>query len=317
MGDNSGIEWCNATWNPTTGCDRVSPGCDHCYAMTQAKRLKAMGSAKYQTDGNPATSGPGFGLAMHESALDQPIRWTRSRKIFVNSMSDLFHEAVTVEFIAEVFGVMAVARQHTYQILTKRHGRMRSVLSRPEFPGLVQEAAERWDASVVVEAPLPNVWLGVSVENQRWAQTRIPRLLETPAAKRFLSMEPLLGPVNLRPFLRHFFLEEPSPDLDWVIVGGESGRGARPMHPDWAREIRDACIDAGVPFLFKQWGNWQPRVGGPVLVNRIGSEVTRAAGEQVLDETQWASVENVGKHAEGHDLLDGRQWLEYPEERTV
>ena len=283
MGDKSGIEWTDSTWNPTTGCDQVSPGCDHCYAMSMAKRLKTMGQKDYQTDGNPRTSGEGFGIAMHPHRLDQPLRWTRPRKIFVNSMSDLFHSGVTVEFIAEVFAVMSIARQHTFQVLTKRHGRMRAVLSQPGFHGLVQGYASRHDAAHVVQWPLPNVVLGVSVEDQQRADIRIPALLDTPATVRFLSMEPLLGPVNIEyadwapesvrgfpgvhnpltgewwPAVGNYAKEYDGrmvgqPKIDWVIVGGESGRGARPMHPDWVRSLRDQCTSAGVPFLFKQWG---------------------------------------------------------------
>lgn len=282
MADNTGIEWTDATWNPTTGCDRVSPGCDHCYAMTLAPRLKAMGSAKYQTDGDPRTSGPGFGLAMHPSALDQPLRWQGSRRIFVNSMSDLFHDQVTDDFIARVFVVMALAPQHTFQILTKRHGRMRSLVDSLRFrilcdtieyeaaQGLIdgipadlahraREARRGPDGGIPPRWPLPNVWLGVSVEDQRWADIRIPALLNTPAAVRFLSMEPLLGRVTFRWAKWHPWVNSGHLDglkgIDWVIVGGESGLGARPMHADWVRDLRDQSTEARVAFFFKQWGS--------------------------------------------------------------
>lgn len=281
MGDNSGIEWCDATWNPTTGCDKVSPGCDNCYALTLAPRLKAMGSAHYQTDGDPVTSGPGFGIAMHPDGLDKPLRWTRPRRIFVNSMSDLFHAGVTREFQAEVFAVMALARQHTFQVLTKRPGVMRSVLSSPAFFDLVHAAANRrlpeGTAGGHLPWPLPNVWLGTSVEDQKRADLRIPALLDTPAAVRFLSMEPLLGPVALSRFT------DPNPDrfdtppVDWVIVGGESGPGSRPMDAGWVRDLRDQCVRDGVPFHFKQWGSHDEH-GQPIHKKEAG---------RVLDGRTW------------------------------
>ncbi len=216
MADKTGIEWTDATWNPTTGCDRVSPGCDNCYALTLAKRLKAMGSPRYQVDGRPETSGPGFGFTEHPDALEQPIRWTRPRRIFVNSMSDLFHSGISIEFLAEVFAVMSIAEHHTFQVLTKRPAIMRSVLTSPvplaggvgqaPFKLLVDWARMNRGYPVLPDSrredgtyawPLPNVWLGTSVEDQKRASLRIPHLLETPAAVRFLSMEPLLGPVDL------------------------------------------------------------------------------------------------------------------------
>lgn len=264
----TGIEWTQETWNPTTGCDRVSPGCDNCYALTMAKRLKGMGSAKYQRDGDPRTSGPGFGLTEHPGTLDDPFGWRKPRRVFVNSMSDLFHKDVSDEFIGSVFDVMARTPQHTYQILTKRPGRMRSLLNR--------WAANDWTWRRhnllwcgATKGPLPNVWLGVSVDDQRWADVRIPLLLDTPAAVRFLSCEPLLGPVDLRlaltghcpehDFRGGFCVQRHHPGvqhLGWVIVGGESGPGARPMDPDWARQIVDQCRDASVPVggLPEQWG---------------------------------------------------------------
>lgn len=247
MADKSAIEWTEATWNPTTGCDRVTPGCDNCYALNLAPRLKAMGSKRYQRDGDPRTSGPGFALTLHDDTLDLPLRWTRPRRIFVNSMSDLFHDAVPDAFIVEVFARMWWAPQHTFQLLTKRHGRMRSLVPRIEE----QLRRRERDLSLVdyptrLSWPLPNVWLGVSVEDQKRAELRIPALLDTPAAVRWLSCEPLLGPVNLG-----WFREQ----LDWVVVGGESGRGARPMNSEWVRTLRDDCIGAEVPFFFKQAGS--------------------------------------------------------------
>lgn len=296
MSDNSPIEWTDATWSPTTGCDRTSLGCDHCYALTLAKRLKAMGSAKYQTDGDPRTSGPGFGVAMHEDALALPLRWRKPRKIFVNSMSDLFHAKVTDEFIARVFAVILASEQHSFQVLTKRHGRMRSLLNRPEFRAQVERLALEEYGGIHADQcrsgwwPIKNLWLGVSVENQHWADIRIPALLDTPAAVRWISAEPLLGPIDLhgpiategplrgsRPRLTYWLsgrphwgpeqhdthgnaFQEPAvgPRLDWVVAGGESGPGARAVHPSWIRSLRDQCADADVPFLFKQWGDWGP-----------------------------------------------------------
>ncbi|MET7436127.1 DUF5131 family protein, partial [Streptomyces flaveolus] len=174
------IEWTEQTWNPTSGCDRISPGCDHCYALTMAKRLKGMGSAKYQTDGDPKTSGPGFGFAMHAASIREPLRWKKPRKVFVNSMSDLFHASNPEANLHLIFGVMAATPQHTYQILTKRHGRMRSLLNNPTFAHMARHRAEQvfdLPATTTWTWPLPNVHLGVSVEDQKWADIRIPALL--------------------------------------------------------------------------------------------------------------------------------------------
>jgi protein gp37 len=237
----SAIEWTEVTWNPTTGCDRTSPGCDNCYALVLAKRLKAMGQPKYQTDSNPRTSGPGFGVALHEDLIEAPHRWAGSRTVFVNSMSDLFHHDVPEAFIRRVFRVMVDTPRHTYQILTKRSKRMARLAHRLPWP--------------------PNVWMGVSVENQNYA-FRADHLREVPAAIRFLSVEPLLGPVTL--------------DLDgihWVIVGGESGHRARPVDPRWVEAIQHQCVEAGVPFFFKQWGGHTPKANGRSLRGRIWDEM--------------------------------------------
>lgn len=311
------IEWTDEVWNPTTGCDRISPGCLNCYALTMAKRLKGMGQAKYQTDGAPRTSGPGFGVTVHPDALTEPLRWKKPRKVFVNSMSDLFHARVPREFLARVFAVMAATPQHTYQILTKRPDRAARILTdlctcgRGCVPGTHFRSEVEWAATSHSPTyvpglehgiyhrsgwPLPNVWIGTSVENQKYADLRIPALLETPAAVRFLSCEPLLGPVDLTPWMpkghaswrcqgpdcRRFYsgsLQQHCPDcgregiwtgshtgngrpngqpIGWVIVGGESGHGARAMHPDWARSLRDQAAAADVPFFMKQWGEWGP-----------------------------------------------------------
>ncbi|GAA3024118.1 DUF5131 family protein [Kitasatospora albolonga] len=242
MSDRSAIEWTEATWNPTTGCDRVSAGCDNCYALALAKRLKAMGTPKYQADGDPRTSGPGFGLALHPDALDVPKRWRSSRMVFVNSMSDLFHARVPLVFVRDVFQVMADTPQHTYQVLTKRSVRLRRVAERLDWP--------------------ENLWMGVSVEDSGQL-SRVDDLRAVPAAVRFLSLEPLLGPL-------------PGLELDgigWVIAGGESGLGHRPMDPDWVVEIRDVCEAAGVPFFFKQWGGRNPKAGGRDLQGRTWGEM--------------------------------------------
>jgi protein gp37 len=242
MADKSAIEWTEATWNPVTGCDRVSSGCDHCYALTLAARLKAMGQPKYQRDGDPRTSGLGFGVTVHPAELEVPRRWRRPRVIFVNSMSDLFHPQVSADFVARVFEVMAATPQHTYQVLTKRPKRARQLLRD--------------------RAPVPNIWLGVSIEDDRVVD-RAEVLREVPVAVRFLSLEPLLGPL-------------PSLDLagiDWVIVGGESGPDHRPMRREWVLDLRDRCQAAGVPFFFKQWGGPTPKSGGRVLEERTWDEM--------------------------------------------
>lgn len=244
MSSSTGIEWTEMTWNPVTGCDRVSPGCDHCYAQTLAKRLKAMGNPRYQRDGRVRTSGPGFGLTMHWDKLEEPSGRKRPTMFFVNSMSDLFHDGVSTEFIDRVFDVMASTPQHTYQILTKRPRRMASYSSRRNVPS--------------------NVWLGTSVENQEWADKRLPLLLDVPVRVRFLSCEPLLGPIDLSAWIEH---------LSWVIVGGESGPGFRLMDPDWARVLRDQCAAASVPYFFKQWGGRTPKAGGRLLDDRVWDEM--------------------------------------------
>ncbi|AYF78212.1 phage Gp37/Gp68 family protein [Nocardia yunnanensis] len=238
MSDKSSIEWTEATWNPVTGCDRVSTGCDRCYAMVLAKRLKSMGAEKYQQDGDPRTSGPGFGVTLHPRALDVPRRWRTSRVVFVNSMSDLFHARVPVGYIRDVFDVMRETPQHTYQILTKRALRLRRVADQLEWP--------------------TNVWMGVSVENADHLD-RVEHLREVPAAVRFLSCEPLLGPLD------SLVLD----GIGWVIAGGESGIGHRPMDPNWVRNIRDACGGAGIPFFFKQWGGRTPKAMGRELDGRL------------------------------------------------
>ena len=245
MADKTKIEWTEATWNPVTGCTKVSQGCKHCYAEREWPRLTKL---------VPAYAGRAFSdVRCHPERLEQPLRWKKPRRIFVNSMSDLFHEDVPVDFIEQVFDMMKRCPQHTFQILTKRAGRMQFIL---------------W--SELDWEPLPNVWLGVSVEDQATADERIPLLLDTPAAVRWISAEPLLNDLDIRWWLQEKMLRPGVMNgaayinshmdnrLDWVVVGGESGPKARPMHPDWARSLRDQCAAAGVPFLFKQWGEWAP-----------------------------------------------------------
>lgn len=263
MADGTKIEWTNASWNPVTGCTKVSKGCDNCYAERITERFHGKGS---------------FAVVQRsEGKLYLPLRWRKPRRVFVNSMSDLFHDDVPDSFIARVFSVMAQTPQHTYQILTKRHGRMRALLSSDYFQGTVQ-GLRLDDVGLTaswVKWPLPNVWLGVSVENQQWADIRIPALLETPAAVRWLSCEPLLGPVVL-PFVAEVngctcyggslpgighephCGTEPGPawgNLHWIVCGGESGPGARPMELDWARSLVHQCHEAGVPAFVKQLGS--------------------------------------------------------------
>lgn len=323
---DTGIEWTDRTWNPTTGCDRVSPGCDHCYAMTMAKRLKGMGSAKYQRDGDPRTSGPGFGVSVHPDTLTEPLRWRKPQRVFVNSMSDLFHDEVPDGFIANVFAIMALAPQHTFQVLTKRHARMRSLLNSSEFQtSTAEHMLAMTDADEMKDAgdpfPLPNVWLGVSAENQQWANIRIPALLDTPAAVRFVSAEPLLGPINLHTDPIEAGSSFWGSQLDWVIVGGESGPGARPMHPDWARGLRDQCQAAGVAFLFKQWGEYRPAGRGDdtssMTCVQASTGVVAEHGHdgKGLAPGGWAAMRRVGKKAAGREL-DGCTWDQYPEAVT-
>lgn len=300
----TGIQWTTRVWNPSTGCDKVSPGCGlprfdgddtgGCYAMAMAKRLKAMGQAKYQNDGDPRTSGPGFGVAIHPDTLSLPLTWRKPARIFVNSMSDLFHDQVPDEFIARAFVVMALAPQHTFQLLTKRHARMRSLLSSPvrwrellyaaasdlvfQFdPAAVPVPSERFRETrqwiygtgdwTVPVAPLPNVHLGVSAEDQHWADIRIPALLATPAAVRWVSAEPLLGPIDLRPGQwlppagggPRVSLGQPwaspGPVLSWIVAGGESGPGARRCELGWLRSMREQCAETGTPYFCKQLGS--------------------------------------------------------------
>lgn len=376
MAANTGIEWTDATWNPIVGCSIVSPGCTNCYAMTMAARLERMnhsldhyGGTTKRVNGNAVWTGK-VALAP-DHILTQPLHWKKPRRIFVNSMGDLFHEAVPDEWIDQVFAVMALAPQHTFQVLTKRSKRMRAYLTdikevmkvASEMMTARLNQADTWltdcgwsrprNASVSL-ASLPNVWLGVSTEDQARADERIPDLLATPAAIRFVSAEPLLSGLDLtrvgtlatiaeafpkeaareargRPLQGDgsisnmqidaigsqrseiTFFQTPDhmggfsatsprsrPTLDWIIAGGESGPGARPMHPDWLRSIRDQCAAAGVAFFFKQWGEWHPV--HQLLADGNSNTMT---GREHPDKWHEATLSGrVGKRRAGR-LLDG------------
>ncbi|MGE7687084.1 DUF5131 family protein [Peribacillus simplex] len=232
MAGNSSIEWTEATWNPVTGCNKVSDGCKHCYAERMAKRLHAMGNPRYENE---------FNVTLHHDLIDAPKKWIKPKKIFVNSMSDLFHEKIPSEFIQQVFKTMNETPQHSYQVLTKRPERAVDLSDRLSFT--------------------PNIWMGTSVENVK-VINRIELLKQVPAKVRFLSCEPLLGPLD----------DLNLTSIHWVIVGGESGPGARPMEADWVRSIRDQCKTQKVAFFFKQWGGVQKHRYGRELDNRTYDE---------------------------------------------
>lgn len=323
---NGGIVWTNQTWNPLRGCSRVSLGCMNCYAEAQAARFCGAGQP-YEDTINPETKRWNGTIKLVHDKLTEPLRWKRPRMVFVNSMSDLFHEDVPDEYIDKVFAVMALAKQHTFQVLTKRPERMLEYLKslgRHHEVDRVSLEAKKINTETGFHYTmtsngwaLPNVWIGVTIENQEAADERIPLLLQTPAAVRWISVEPLLGPVNLeRPL--------PGPDLqqgggasicqpwmiqggiDWVVVGGESGHNARPMHTDWARSLRDQCAAAGVPFLFKQHGEW--RGGGKGW--HLSKPVT--GGVQFHKWEDGSISIREGKKSAGR-LLDGVQHDGYPE----
>lgn len=335
MADNTGIEWTDATWNPIRGCSRVSEGCRNCYAEGVAKRFSGEG---LPYEGLIAKGGQWNGqITVADHLMDWPLRKRKPQRIFVNSMSDLFHESVPDEVIAAIFGVMAAAPHHTFQVLTKRPERMRAWFD--WHAKQVRHREWEWEKWRVCEEeameyvpelpakgcmqtwPLPNVWLGVSVEDQATANERIPLLLQTPAAVRWISAEPLLGGVDVRWALGHpiqisaGFLQrgqfspglETLRPLDWVVVGGESGRNARPMHPEWARSLRDQCEAAGVPFLFKQWGEWVPGDAPPWPENADYAVVIRKG--YYFDDFQW--MDRLGKKSAGR-TLDGVLHDSYP-----
>lgn len=328
MAERTSIEWTEATWNPIVGCSIVSPGCTNCYAMTMAARLDAMGTLPHyggttqKTKAGPVWTGK-LALAP-EATLLAPLRRRKPTVYFVNSMGDLFHEDVPDAWIDRVFAVMALTPQHTYQVLTKRSARMRAYMD--QASGRIADGtialrkhplaiARGVGPSAVVPVPhlrpgaqwwpLANVWLGVSAEDQRRADERIPDLLATPAAIRFVSAEPLLGPIDFGQ------TQEGLPNnawltwldkLDWIIVGGESGKGARPMHPDWARAIRDQCAAAGTAFFFKQWGAWAPLIDR----ERDDPDVRRDYSYRFADndKTRWLNLEGGrGFHGERFHVM--------------
>jgi protein gp37 len=336
------IEWTDETWNPTVGCSRVSPGCDNCYAIGVAHRAMQPAHEGLTIRTEHGTDWTGEVRCLPER-LGTPLHWRKPRRVFVDSMSDLFHPEVPDDFVLDVFTTMARTPQHTYQVLTKRPQRMAAIVDRicwhdVAYPDGIFAADGSWntpDMSGAVaylsdgegELPLENVWLGTSIESDRYAW-RADHLREAPAAVRFLSLEPLLGPL-------------PSLNLtgiDWVIVGGESGPGARPMHPAWVRDIRDRCADAGVAFFFKQWGDWEqadrgqathllaehgvPKAGGghhepsliPIEDGTMKDPYGPGSGVQDLVDRGhpgWVRVRRVGKKRAGRDL-DGRTWDEMP-----
>lgn len=348
MAEHSTIEWTDATWNPVVGCSLASPGCTNCYAMKLAgTRLRHLPSREGLTQ--PSKAGPVWNgqVRLVEEWLTQPLRWKKPRRIFVNSMSDLFHEDVADATIDRVFAVMALCPQHTFQILTKHAKRMREYLRDLSMRNRVatvtagmiagfddatcMELGVRWNT--LKPWPLPNVWLGVSTEDQERADERIPDLLATPAARRFVSLEPLLGPICFR---WSSWDDWKSPIkgvdrkgttdeldglrmLDWVIAGGESGPGARPMHPDWVRSLRDQCATAKVPFFFKQWGEWRPDPSPYVEIvstSEIGTywpDGTTGPGDEKAKGGTGHSFRRVGKKAAGAEI-DSKLHREFPRE---
>ena len=383
MADHTGIEWTDATWNPIVGCSLASPGCTHCYAMAQAARIERMQpGSHYAGTTQPSKAGAvwtGRMALAPEHILTQPLRWRRPRRIFVNSMGDLFHEDVPDEWIDRVFAIMALTPHHTYQVLTKRSARMREYMAawpmdsrEPDrITNLAHEIA--WGmrgysgSGGLAERPLPNVWLGVSTEDQRRADERGPDLLASPAAVRFVSAEPLLGPIDFERIKitetdaatgnkinivdpldafkgmtwttplrgehagKRFYSGSTSPrpgKLDLVIVGGESGPNARPMHPDWVRSLRDQCGAAGTAFFFKQWGAWAPRGwkadGGTHAMRHTapdwGCFQEIQSHPDSIERVEpapdgWQAFAHVGKHAAGR-LLDGVEHNAMPEVRA-
>lgn len=294
MADTS-IQWTDKTWNPVRGCSVVSPGCVNCYAMKQAHRFSGPGRAyeglTKQTKAGPQWTGK---IRLVEDHLSDPLTWRNPARVFVNSMSDLFHESVPDEFISDVFAIMAIAKEHTFQILTKRADRMREwvkghMSSDGKLIQYVRPTGRDWICAETYQMPLPNVWLGVSVENQKYAGERIPLLLQTPAAIRFISAEPLLGPLDLGfevcypGELPGYTVRGKAVDqLDWVIVGGESGNGARPCDIAWVQSVVDQCAEAKAPCFVKQLGAW-PVLSSPCAPAWQGVRVTaRSGGKDIV-----------------------------------
>lgn len=313
MSQRTTIEWATHTWNPVTGCTKVSAGCTHCYAERMASRFTRQG---WNPKANAGEIVRDFRVLLHPERLDEPLHWRKPRRVFVCSMSDLFHEAVPDEFRDKVFAVMAMAAGHTFMVLTKRPQRaiewyggsgrdaVQVTAGYPEFRKYREHSSR-----LMFPWPLPNVWLGVSVEDQATADERIPLLLQTPAAVRFVSYEPALGPVNFKLYLPLTEHGRGGPirgkgGLDWIICGGESGPGARPMHPDLARSARDQCQAAGVPFFLKQRGEW------------LTADEALRPGESSIGRRVQGEFVRVGKKRAGR-LLDGREHNDYPREPIV
>lgn len=314
----SKIEWTDRTWNPVTGCTKVSQGCKNCYAERLYERFNGHGSFK--------------NVICHPERLQQPLKWKQPALVFVNSMSDLFHEDVPFEFIKEVFGIMYWAKKHTFQVLTKRPERMLEF-----YTWLFKRRGMNLND---VQAESNNVWLGVSVEDQKAADERIPLLMKVPAVVRFLSCEPLLGPIDLTNITNRICADDAdikplfgntqildvihgelihgrvgynAPQINWVIAGGESGPGARPMHPNWARSLRDQCSAAALPFFFKQWGEW---VDFEQMQQEYQLKLRRGTATHHIQNFELNppfiyTAHRLGKHNAGN-LLDGKQHLEYP-----
>lgn len=380
MSDNSLIEWCTATWNFLIGCTKKSAGCQHCYAIRQAWRMmhnpnpkiakKFEGTVHKDSKGELNWTGR---VNFDDEVILKPLSWRLPRRVFVNSLSDLFHKNVRDEWIDMAFAVMAMCPQHTFQILTKEPERARDYFSDLDDLRLRIGAAagtfldgdwiwnegkqfrERIEKLISAthgvdfdedeneiqvdetELPLPNVWLGVSVEDQKTADERIPLLLQTPAAVRWISAEPLLGPIDLQAPWSALNDEYPAHGIHWLVAGGESGPKARPMHPDWARSLRDQCVSAGVPFFFKQWGEHKPLASvfkrddemfpyAAALADERKSIAMDGSGATYWNDGDEPPVppsardayvmSRVGKKAAGR-LLDGREWNEFPEAKAV
>lgn len=371
MGDKTKIEWTDASWNPTRGCSKVSAGCRNCYAETVAARFCGEGAPYEGTIQGRKWNGH---VRLEPAQLYQPLRWQRPRRIFVNSMSDIFHESIPDEYILAVFGAMSAARHHCFQLLTKRPARASEWFqwASAQWPGRSHwKVGDKYVDDVLFTAlesaasaqaapsrmrkvvarndwPLPNVWVGVSVEDQASADERVPQLLNLPAAVRWLSMEPLLSAVNVEQWLGVVHEDDAGthnqnqdlPDalgvpfhdpwvagVDWVVVGGESGRNARPMHPQWARELRDQCARSRVSFFFKQWGAWVPFGDDHFDTSSVGDDV------EAMDRVRWLAPDGrwcdiksnhdeaapmllAGKKTAGR-VLDGRTHDEWPRESNA
>lgn len=357
MATKTKIEWTEETWNPIAGCDKVSAGCKNCYAIGMAWRLKHMPHMKELYGPLVGKSAGGAvnwtgKIGFNEKALMAPLERKKPTRYFVNSMSDLFHDGVPFDYIDKVFAVMAACPQHTFQVLTKRPERMvewfKGKLARviTELELIADDYLESGHGEVMYERlsevaykltlgenwPLPNVWVGVSVEDQKSADARIPLLLRVPAAVRWLSCEPMLGAVDLQQYIAFNPLEKYCTDcgdpavtpcdhsdcklkrINWVVCGGESGHGSRPMHPEWARGLRDQCKEAGVPFFFKQWGDWSAvEPGNPLEVFIDDNEQwLPATGRKIFSGDKVWRMRRVGKHKAGREL-DGVLWDEYPQ----